>query len=95
MKRGYRPGAGRPKSSNWGGARPGAGRPRKSAIIEQIIADAPVSVRHRAKRTGKLPLEYMLAVMNDETADPRRRARMAIAALPFFHTRIGKKAQRP
>jgi len=91
---GYRSGAGRPKSRNWGGARPGAGRPRKSAIIEQIVADAPISVKRRAKRTGKLPLDYMLDVMNDPNVDIKRRTRMAIAALPFFHAKIGKKAQR-
>jgi hypothetical protein len=44
------------------------------------------------------PLEYMLTVMNDATADETRRDRMAIAAAPFCHPRIsdavkGKKDQ--
>lgn len=45
------------------------------------------------------PLEYMLFVMNDTTADMARRDRMAIAAAPFCHPRfadtaeVGKKAQ--
>jgi len=33
-------------------------------------------------------LEYMLAVLNDPTADATRRDRMAIAAAPFCHPRI-------
>ena len=44
------------------------------------------------------PLEYMLAVMRDPAATPARRARMAIAALPYCHARmaeqqVGKKAR--
>jgi hypothetical protein len=34
------------------------------------------------------PLEYMLAVMNDRTADANRRDRMAIAAAPYVHGRV-------
>ena len=44
------------------------------------------------------PLDYMLAVMNDQTADKERRDRMAIAAAPFRHARIaegkGKKQEK-
>jgi hypothetical protein len=45
------------------------------------------------------PLEYMLAVMNDNGADITRRDRMAIAAAPYVHGRTlelpsGKKAER-
>lgn len=44
------------------------------------------------------PLEYMLAVMNDPSAGPNRRDRMAIAAAPFVHAKqadgaLGKKEQ--
>lgn len=84
----------RERKGNWGGRRPGAGRPKKGATVKEIGADAP-SVKRAGRRTRYLPLDYMLAVMNDETADLRRRARMAIAALPFLHKKIGKKAQRP
>jgi hypothetical protein len=38
----------------------------------------------------------MLSVMQDESVDPLRRDRMAIAAAPFVHRRaddVGKKAQ--
>ena len=41
------------------------------------------------------PLAYLLAVMRDPEADPARRDRAAIAALPYLHVRAeagGKKA---
>jgi hypothetical protein len=45
------------------------------------------------------PLQYMLMVMQDETADPVRRDRMAHAAAAFCHSRytieyVGKKETR-
>jgi phage terminase small subunit len=40
----------------------------------------------------KLPLDYMLSVMRDPAADLARRDRMAIAAAPFVHGRIGEEA---
>jgi hypothetical protein len=50
--------------------------------------------------TQLLPLDYLLALIADETIDPQRRDRAAIAALPFCHSRpaerfqpLGKKAQ--
>lgn len=45
------------------------------------IADAAV-------REGLTPLEYMLAVMRDESVDPERRDRMATAAAPYIHPRL-------
>ena len=36
---------------------------------------------------GITPLEHMLAVMRDEKADRKLRARMAIAAAPYVHRR--------
>ena len=63
-----------------GGYRPGAGRPKGSknrAKIAGIAAEAGLS-----------PLEYMLAVMRDETADPDRRIDMAIAAAPYLHSKV-------
>ena len=36
---------------------------------------------------GATPLDYMLAVMLDNGADPLRRDRMAMAAAPFVHIR--------
>ena len=42
------------------------------------------------------PLEYMLSVINDASADQNRRDRMAIASAPYVHSRpadvkLGKK----
>jgi len=45
------------------------------------IADAAV-------KEGLTPLEYMLAVLRDEEADPERRDRMAAAAAPYIHPRL-------
>jgi hypothetical protein len=39
-------------------------------------------------RGAKLPLEYMLQVIEDETATQTRRDQMAIAAAPFCHPRL-------
>ena len=74
-----------------GGYRPGGGRPKKAKPISPDIVRAATSSKME-------PLEYMLAVMNDTTADETRRDRMAIAAAPFCHPRIsdvvrGKKDQ--
>ena len=45
------------------------------------IADAAV-------REGLTPLEYMLAVLRDESVEPDRRDRMAAAAAPYIHPRL-------
>jgi hypothetical protein len=72
-----------------GGPRIGAGRPKGvDSKQTETLAEAK-----------KLPLQYMLDVMNDPEADRARRDRMAVAAAPFVHGRAtdeekGKKAQR-
>jgi hypothetical protein len=64
---------------NSGGARPGAGRPPKQHTqVEDSLAES-----------SRTPLEYMLAVMNDPAADPIRRDKMAQAAAPFVHPKLG------
>lgn len=65
-----------------GGARPGAGRPRKGQSLRDIHA--------AARKAGQTPLEYMLAIMRDETADPHLRDQMAVAAAPYCHRKIGR-----
>jgi hypothetical protein len=45
------------------------------------IADAAI-------KQGLTPLEYMLAVLRDETVDPERRDEMAKAAAPYLHPRL-------
>ena len=37
---------------------------------------------------GVTPLEYMLAVLRDESVDAERRDRMAAAAAPYIHPRL-------
>lgn len=41
-----------------------------------------------AEATGILPLDYMLSVMRDAKAEPKRRDAMAIAAAPYLHSRL-------
>jgi hypothetical protein len=65
-----------------GGKREGSGRKPGSANQKtREIANAAVA-------QGLTPLEYMLAVLRDESADPERRDRMAAAAAPYIHPRL-------
>jgi hypothetical protein len=65
-----------------GGKRPGAGRKPGSANRRtREIADA-------ASVAGLTPLEWMLAVLRDESADVRRRDEMARSAAPYMHPRL-------
>lgn len=81
-----------------GGFRPGAGRPKvKSAAPGE--PESPAGIKKAARKAKISPLEYMLAVMNDDLADRTRRDRMAIAAAPFVHARAadvepGKREER-
>lgn len=63
-----------------GGARHGAGKPRgaKRRITEEALERV---------RDGETPLEYMLNIMRDRTADTDRRDKMAIAAASYMHPR--------
>ena len=73
-----------------GGYRPGAGRPKGSKTVAKVTVLAAKS--DRARHVS--PLDYMLTVMNDATADPVRRDRMAIAAAPFCHARPSESGKR-
>ncbi len=65
-----------------GGKREGAGRkPGSKMTRTQEIAAA-------AMADGESPLEYMLRVMRDRSADEKRRDAMAQAAAPFVHTKL-------
>lgn len=71
-----------------GGARAGAGRPpgatnKKSA---EILA--------RAVKQGETPVEYMLSVMRDKSADAKDRAWAAEKAAPYIHARPAPMANR-
>ena len=78
-----------------GGYRPGAGRPKGSGVTIETKAEIPVA----AAAENLTPLESMLRVMNDRSADDHRRDRMAVAAAPYVHAKAetaapGKKEQR-
>ena len=49
---------------------------------------ATTEARAVAEATGILPLDYMLSVMRDANADPKRRDGMAIAAAPYLHSKL-------
>ena len=49
---------------------------------------ATAEARAAAEATGVLPLDYMLSVMRDGHADPKRRDAMAIAAAPYLHSKL-------
>jgi hypothetical protein len=46
------------------------------------------AVLEAAQAGGDLPLAYMLAVMRDPRASPKRRDDMAKAAAPYLHSRL-------
>jgi hypothetical protein len=48
-----------------------------------------------AEATGTLPLDYMLSVMRDANADPKRRDAMAIAAAPYLHPKVSAVEAKP
>lgn len=49
---------------------------------------ATEEARVAAAATGVLPLDYMLSVMRDPSADHKRRDAMAVAAAPFLHSKL-------
>jgi hypothetical protein len=65
-----------------GGKRPGAGRPPGARNIRTVQAV------QAAEATGETPLEYMLRVMRDGSAEIARRDEMAKAAAPFVHAKL-------
>lgn len=89
---GYRPGAGRPKGTR------NAGKVAPAAKASTKAAEVPIQpASYPQDDIERLPLDYMLFVMNDQKADQSRRDRMAIAAAPFLHPKsgeLGKKGER-
>jgi hypothetical protein len=59
-----------------GGRRKGVANKRTREIADAAIMQ------------GLTPLEYMLAVLRDETVEPERRDEMAKAAAPYLHPRL-------
>ena len=72
-----------------GGARVGAGRKPKGGAgrAPEVPTTPPPSAATNPEET---PLEYMLRVMRDPGVDDARRDRLAVAAAPFLHPKIGE-----
>jgi hypothetical protein len=49
---------------------------------------ATEEARAAAAAAGTMPLDYMLAVMRDISADTKRRDAMAMAAAPYLHPKV-------
>ena len=71
-----------------GGKRQGAGRPKG------VSNRRTVEMRAEMAASGELPLDYMLRVMRDETAEAARRDAMAKAAAPYVHPTLAAVAHR-
>jgi hypothetical protein len=48
-----------------------------------------------AEAGGETPLEYMLRVMRDRSADAKRRDAMAMAAAPYLHPKLSSVEPEP
>lgn len=65
-----------------GGKRAGAGKKKGSRVKKTVeLLEAVLA-------TGETPLEYMLRVMRDRTADDARRDDMARSAAPYVHSKM-------
>lgn len=71
-----------------GGARLGAGR--KAGTSDKALRKVSADRVLNATGTGpdKMPLAYMLAVMNDDTEKSSTRLQAAIAAAPYVHPKL-------
>ena len=67
-----------------GGIRPGAGRPKGS----KQIRSAGSAIRATKAEGKPLPLDFLLASMNDLKLEFRERLAAAIAAAPYVHPRL-------
>ena len=65
-----------------GGKREGSGR--RPGSVTRIDAEA----RQRALSGGMMPLDYMLAIMRDESQEQNGRLAAAKAAAPYCHARL-------
>ena len=81
-----------------GGYRPGAGRPvgttKLAPTVKKSKKTSEISTSDVDKSDWKTPLDYMMGVLNDPTVDEARRDRLAIAAAPFMHARVGESGKK-
>jgi hypothetical protein len=57
---------------------------RQKGAPNRVTAEA----RAAAEATGITPLDYMLSVMRDAKAEPKRRDAMAMAVAPYLHPKV-------
>ena len=100
---GPRPGAGRPKGSGAKGKKESASKadtkktkakggkvtvmPAGPALDDEVLVGEVLPA-------NMSPLEYMLHVMNSRKAEPERRDRMAVAAAPYVHGKMGEQGKK-
>ena len=65
-----------------GGKRSGAGRPRGAPNKANAERQAAIAA------SGLTPLDYMLAVLRDESAEPNTRMEAAKSAAPYVHPKL-------
>jgi hypothetical protein len=64
------------------------GLPKTGGRQKGIANKRTREIAEAAMAQGLTPLEYMLAVLRDETIDSERRDEMAKAAAPYIHPRL-------
>ena len=65
-----------------GGKREGAGRP--TGAVNKVTAEK----RAEVEASGLTPLDFMLRVLRDESAEDNKRLDAAKAAAPYCHARL-------
>ena len=65
-----------------GGVRPGAGRPKSGPVL---LPDLPAT---------NDPLVFLLALVNEPTADMRLRLNAAVALMPYCHAKAGEAGKK-
>ena len=74
------------------GSRPGE---RRGGRIKGTRNKATATREAAIAASGLTPLDYLLSVMRDETAEYRARLDAAKAAAPFVHPRMGQVDPKP
>ena len=75
------------------GSRPGERRGGRQKGTPNRATTA-ASIQAEIAASGEKPLDYMLRVMRDETAEPIRRDAMAKAAAPYVHPTLAAVAHK-
>jgi hypothetical protein len=66
----------------YGGKRPGAGRPK--GVPNKANAERQAAIA----ASGLTPLDYLLSVLRDESAEPQVRMEAAKSAAPYVHPKL-------